>query len=181
MNITKNLVVSIGYTLKDADNRIIDSAPVSDPLVYLHGYENIIPGLEKALEGKTVGDTFDIIIPASEAYGEWNESLVTELPLDRFDGEQVEEGMRFQTQTDTGCQVVVTVTGVSNGMVTIDGNHPLAGMELNFNVTVAGIREADPEELAHGHIHAPCGDCGGEGGCGCAYCGNCDQSGDQSV
>jgi FKBP-type peptidyl-prolyl cis-trans isomerase SlyD len=170
MNITKNLVVSIGYTLKDTDNQVIDSTPVSEPLVYLHGYENIIPGLEKALEGKTVGDTFDIIIPVSEAYGERNENLVMELPLDRFDDEQVEEGMRFQAQTEAGYQIV-TVTGVSNGMATIDGNHPLSGMELNFNVTVTDIREANPEELAHGHIHSH----HAHGESGCDKCGNCDK------
>jgi FKBP-type peptidyl-prolyl cis-trans isomerase SlyD len=177
MNITKNLVVSIGYTLKDSDNKIIDSTSVSDPLVYLHGYENIIPGLEKALEGKTVGDTFDIIIPVSEAYGERNENLVTEVPLDRFEDEQVEEGMQFQAQTEAGCQIV-TVTGVSNGTAMVDGNHPLAGKELNFSVTVADIREAEPEELAHGHIHSHIhahDDCGGEGDCGCDKCGNCDE------
>jgi FKBP-type peptidyl-prolyl cis-trans isomerase SlyD len=170
MNITKNLVVSIGYTLKDTDNQIIDSVSVSDPLVYLHGYENIIPGLEKALEGKAVGDTFDITIPASQAYGERNEELVVELPLDRFEDERVEAGMQFQAQTEAGYQIV-TVAGVSNDIVTVDGNHPLAGRELNFNVTVADIREAEPEELAHGHTHSHVhDDCGG-----CDRCGNCDE------
>jgi FKBP-type peptidyl-prolyl cis-trans isomerase SlyD len=173
MNITKNLVVSIGYTLKDEDNQIIDSVSVADPLVYLHGHENIIPGLEKALEGKAPGDTFDIIIPASEAYGERNEDLVAELPLDRFEDEHVEAGMQFQAQTETGYQIV-TVTAVSNDIVTVDGNHPLAGRELNFNVTVADIREADPEELAHGHTHAHAhGECGGKNAYGCDGCGHC--------
>lgn len=169
MNIIKNLVVSIGYTLKDADNQIIDSVSVSDPLVYLHGHENIIPGLEKALEGKAVGDTFDITIPASEAYGERNEDLVAELPLDRFEDEHIEAGMQFQAQTETGYQIL-TVIEVSNDIVTVDGNHPLAGRDLNFNVTVADIREAEPEELVHGHIHSHHDDCGG-----CDRCENCKE------
>jgi FKBP-type peptidyl-prolyl cis-trans isomerase SlyD len=170
MNISKDRVVSIGYTLKSADNQILDSAPDSEPLVYLHGHENIIPGLEKALEGKAVGDTVDVILPAAEAYGERDEALVAEISLDRFEGAEVEEGMQFEAQTNDGYRVV-TVTGISDGKATVDGNHPLAGMELNFNVTIADIREASNEELAHGHVHGHhhencdgCGACGGDDG-----------------
>jgi FKBP-type peptidyl-prolyl cis-trans isomerase SlyD len=152
MNITKNKIVSFDYTLTDSENQILDSSSDAEPLVYLHGYGNIIPGLEQAMEGKTSGDSFKITVPAVEAYGERDDKLIITLPLSRFGDEKVEEGMEFQAQTPEGYRVV-TVTSVQGDQVTIDGNHPLAGMDLNFDVTVAEIREANEEEIAHGHPH----------------------------
>jgi FKBP-type peptidyl-prolyl cis-trans isomerase SlyD len=188
MNITKNRVVSINYTLTDDHNNIIDSTSGSEPLDYLHGFENIIPGLERALEGKNQGDQFSVTIPAADAYGERDDKLIIDVPLDRFQGvDSVKKGMQFHAQTSGGFRMV-TVTKVAGENVTIDGNHPLAGLDLTFDVTVNAIREANAEELAHGHVHSPehghshdgCGGCGsgdsggcGAGGSGSESCGAC--------
>ncbi|GHU72840.1 peptidyl-prolyl cis-trans isomerase [Spirochaetia bacterium] len=177
MNITKNRVVSIDYTLKDDKDQLLDTTSGAEPLEYLHGYGNIIPGLERALEGKAQGDKLSVKVLAADAYGLRDDKLVTTVPLDRFDGaDAVEEGMQFEAQTPDGYRVV-TVTKVDGEQVTIDGNHPLAGLDLNFDVTVAAVREANAEELAHGHVHShghhhghegheheECDGCGGCGG-----------------
>ncbi|MDR1279139.1 MAG: peptidylprolyl isomerase [Treponema sp.] len=177
MNVTKNRVVSIDYTLTDEHNNIVDSTSGSESFDYLHGFENIIPGLERALEGKKQGDHFSVTIPAADAYGERDEKLIVDVPLDRFQGDgPVKEGMQFHAQTAEGVRVV-TVTRVADQTVTIDGNHLLAGLELTFDVTVNAIREATAEELEHGHGHDhSCGGCdsgsAGSEGCG-GCCGNC--------
>jgi FKBP-type peptidyl-prolyl cis-trans isomerase SlyD len=169
MTITKNRVVSIDYTLSDDKHNLIDSTSGQEPLDYLHGFENIIPGLEKVLEGKSRGDHFAVTVPAAEAYGERDDGLIAEIPLENFKGaDSIEPGMQFHTQTPDGIRLI-TVTKVADNTVTIDGNHPLAGMDLHFDLTVSGIREASGEELEHGHVHGHCGggeDCGEEG-CGC--------------
>jgi FKBP-type peptidyl-prolyl cis-trans isomerase SlyD len=172
MNIAKDKVVSIDYTLKDDKDNFIDSTEGSDPLDYLHGYENIIPGLEKALEGKAEGDRVKVAIAAAEAYGERDDRLTASVPRDHFEGvDELEEGMQFQTETSDGPRLI-TVTKVEGDTVTIDGNHPLAGMNLNFDVTVTGIREASEEELTHGHVHSHAHeDCDGCGACGDDGCG----------
>jgi FKBP-type peptidyl-prolyl cis-trans isomerase SlyD len=173
MNITKNRVVSIDYTLKDKNNQLIDSTSGTGPLDYLHGYKNIIPGLERALEGKARGDVLKVKVPAEDAYGERDAQLVISVPLERFGSNvDVKVGMQFQAQTSNGYSIV-TVTEVGDETVTVDGNHPLAGMDLNFDVTVTGVREASLEEMNHGHVHSAhshecCGGCGGCGGCGAA-------------
>jgi FKBP-type peptidyl-prolyl cis-trans isomerase SlyD len=154
MNIAKNRVVSIDYTLTDEDQQLLDTSKDGEPLEYLHGYGNIIPGLERALEGKETGDRVTVTVPAADAYGERNEELVMEVPKDRFqEGGAIEEGMQFEAQTPDGYRVV-TVTSVGDKSVTIDANHPLAGMDLNFDVTITAVREANPEELSHGHVHS---------------------------
>jgi FKBP-type peptidyl-prolyl cis-trans isomerase SlyD len=168
MNITKDRVVSIDYTLTDAGNNTLDSTDGADPLTYLHGHENIIPGLEKALEGKAQGDALKITVASAEAYGERDDRLIVTIPLDRFEGaEAVEPGMQFHAETPDGGFRMVTVTKVEGNQVTIDGNHPLAGLDLNFDVKVLDVREANPEELEHGHVHShghqheSCDECGG--------------------
>jgi FKBP-type peptidyl-prolyl cis-trans isomerase SlyD len=178
MNIAKNRVVSINYTLTDDKNNIVDSTSGSESFDYLHGFENIIPGLERALEGKKEGDSFSVAIPAAEAYGERSDKLIVDVSRDRFQGvETVKKGMQFHAQTPEGFRLV-TVTGVSGETVTIDGNHPLAGLDLTFDVTVTAVREANPEELAHGHVHShehfheDCGGCD-SGGAGDEGCGGC--------
>jgi FKBP-type peptidyl-prolyl cis-trans isomerase SlyD len=172
MNIVKDRVVSISYTVKDDKNKFIDSTGEKDSLDYLHGHENIVPGLERALEGKKAGDRLTVSLSAAEAYGEWDEKLVSQIALDRFEGvESVETGMQFEAWTAAGYRIV-TVTGVEGSSVTIDANHPLAGKNLCFDVTVAAVREAQPEELRHGHTH---GACCGEHDHGC--CGGCGSSG----
>jgi FKBP-type peptidyl-prolyl cis-trans isomerase SlyD len=184
MIISKNLVVSFDYTLTDGNKQVLDSSSGSGPLSYLHGHENIISGLEKELEGKTEGDAFMVTVPAAEAYGVRDEHLVANIPLDQFeDAGVVEVGMQFQAETPDGEQQIVTVTKVAAGMATIDANHPLAGMDLTFDVKIVSIREASAEEIEHGHPHheGGCGGCGGncedgcdcdgddEGGCGCGH------------
>jgi FKBP-type peptidyl-prolyl cis-trans isomerase SlyD len=167
MTAAKNRVVSIDYTLTDANNKVLDSTFGQEPLDYLHGFGNIISGLENALEGKAQGDHFSVNIPAAQAYGERDDRLVADIPIENFKGaDEVKPGMQFHTHTPEGPQLI-TVTKVAANTVTIDGNHPLAGKDLNFDVTVAAIREATEEELLHGHVHAHdhgCGECGG--GCG---------------
>jgi FKBP-type peptidyl-prolyl cis-trans isomerase SlyD len=168
MNIANNRVVSINYTLTNAQNQILDSAG-PEPFLYLHGRQNIIPGLEKALDGKNRGDTLKISIPAAEAYGERNDKLVATAPLDRFSGvNTVKEGMQFHAETPDGELQMVTVTKVEGNTVTVDGNHPMAGLDLTFDVSVLDVREASEEELQHGHVHSPC-----HGGCGDAGCEGC--------
>ncbi|MDR2102696.1 MAG: peptidylprolyl isomerase [Treponema sp.] len=176
MNIIKNRVVGIGYTLTDTNNRFIDSAALSEPLFYLHGYENLIPGLERTLEGKTEGDTFKITLPAADAYGNRDLALISRVPLDQFeDAGEVEVGMQFAAHTAEGHRLV-TVTAIEDQMVTVDGNHPLSGMDLNFEVTVVSVRDAEAEEIAHGHphqngCHAGGETCGACEGCGDSCCG----------
>jgi len=153
MNISENCVASIHYTLTDGEGKVIDTSEGQEPLAYLHGAGNIIPGLEKALLGKAVGDKFNVSISASEAYGLRDGSMVQELPSNMFSGiENIEVGMEFHAETEHGLQVV-TVTKLEGDNVTIDGNHPLAGVDLTFDVEVAEIRAASAEELEHGHAH----------------------------
>ncbi len=154
MQIANNTVVSIHYTLKDDAGVVIDSSEGAEPLVYLHGAQNIIPGLEKELEGKTTGDTLQVTIEAADAYGEVNENLIQTVPSNLFQGvDKLEVGMQFQAETPDGTQVI-TIAAVNGDDITIDGNHPLAGERLHFNVEVADIREATAEELEHGHVHS---------------------------
>ncbi|RYY02396.1 MAG: peptidylprolyl isomerase [Gammaproteobacteria bacterium] len=153
MTISENSVASIHYTLTDGEGKVIDTSEGQEPLAYLHGAGNIIPGLEKALLGKSVGDKFTVTIPAAEAYGVRDDSMVQELPSNMFSGiENIEVGMEFHAETEHGLQVV-TVTNVEGDNVTIDGNHPLAGVDLTFDVEVAEVRPASAEELEHGHAH----------------------------
>ena len=155
MQITADMVVSIDYTLTDDQGTVIDSSEGRGPLAYLHGKNNIIPGLENALEGKSKGDSLQVKVSPEEGYGERSDELSQEIPKQMFEGnDEIQVGMQFQTMTDSGPQVV-TVTKVEEETVTVDGNHPLAGENLNFDVTIVDIREASAEELDHGHVHGP--------------------------
>ncbi|RMD69797.1 MAG: peptidylprolyl isomerase [Gammaproteobacteria bacterium] len=156
MAIAKNDVVTMNYTLKDQEGRVIDTTEGGQPFSYLHGVGSIIPGLEEALEGKSPGEQVSVSIPPEQAYGERNEAFIQVVPKDRFEGvEDVEVGMQFQTPTESGDVRIVTVIAVEGENVTIDANHPLAGVTLNFDVTVLDVRPATPEELSHGHVHGP--------------------------
>lgn len=158
MQITKDKVVLINYTLKNDAGEIIDSSEGADPLAYLHGAENIIPGLENALEGKTTGDSLSVSIPPEEAYGSFDESKIQSVPKDMFDGAgEVTVGAQYHAAGPDGGHITITVTEVGEDSVTVDANHPLAGENLNFDVTVMEVREASSEELAHGHVHGPGG------------------------
>jgi FKBP-type peptidyl-prolyl cis-trans isomerase SlyD len=153
MKIQNNSVVCFHYSLTDDDGISIDSSEGKEPLGYLHGAGNIIPGLEKALEGKEVGDSLTVAVKAAEGYGEVQKELIQEVPRDAFQGiDTIELGMQFEAQTGQGGSVPVTVIAVTDELVTVDGNHPLAGKNLNFDVSIEEIREASEEELAQGHI-----------------------------
>lgn len=154
MQIAENKVAFIHYTLTDNDGQTLDSSEGGDPLGYLHGAGNIIPGLEKALEGKETGEKVNVKVEPAEGYGERNEDLVQEVPRAAFEGvDHVEPGMQFEAQSPDGNVVRVTVTEVGDDQVTVDANHPLAGQTLNFDVEVAEVRDATEEEQSHGHVH----------------------------
>lgn len=157
MQIAERAVVSIHYKLTNDAGEVLDSSEGGDPLTYLQGAGNIIPGLEKALVGKQAGDRLDVRVEPSEGYGNHDQSLIQQVPRRAFQGvKDVKAGMRFQTQGPHGPTSVV-ITRVAGDMVTIDGNHPLAGQHLNFAVEIADVREASAEELEHGHVHGPGG------------------------
>ena len=154
MTIKENSAVSFHYTLTDDDGQTLDSSAGKDPLAYLHGAGNIIPGLEGALEGKAVGDAMVVAVTAAEGYGEVQQELIQEVPRDAFQGvDSIEVGMQFEAQTGQGGNVPVTVTAVTDEVVTVDGNHPLAGKNLNFDVSIEDVREATEEELEQGHVN----------------------------
>ncbi len=153
MRIAKNTVVAIDYTLTDDEGRTVDSSEGREPLSYLHGSGGIIPGLERELEGKAVGDQLQVTVAPADAYGERNESLRQQLPRDQFGGiAELSVGMQFRVDSDNG-PMVITIVEVAEEVVTIDANHPLAGVNLNFDVTVREIRDATADEIEHGHVH----------------------------
>ena len=153
MQISDKKAVTIHYTLTNSSGEQLDSSRGEEPMVYLHGHGQIIPGLESALEGKTADDKFTVTIPAADAYGERSEDMLQTVPLSMFEGiDKVEEGMQFHADASGGVNVV-TVTKVDGDDVTIDGNHPLAGEELMFDVEVVEVRDATEDELSHQHVH----------------------------
>ena len=153
MQIAKNTVAKIDYTLKAPDGQVLDSSQGREPLSYLHGAQNIIPGLESALEGKGAGDSLQVQVPPGQGYGERDDRMIQAVPRSNFQGvNEIKPGMQFQAQTSQGPRVV-TVVKVDPDEVTVDANHPLAGVELNFDVTVREVRAATAEEIAHGHAH----------------------------
>ena len=157
MQVTQNAVVGIHYTLTNDQGETLDSSAGGDPLVYLHGNGNLIPGLERELEGKQAGDKLNVKIAAADAYGEYDKSLVQQVPRRSFRGvSDISVGMQFQVQSNAGPRMV-TVTQVQGDMVTVDGNHALAGQDLTFAVEITEVREASEEEIAHGHVHGPGG------------------------
>ncbi|HBS42656.1 MAG TPA: peptidylprolyl isomerase [Oceanospirillales bacterium] len=158
MTIAQHKVVTIHYKVTDVDSgEVIDSSEGGAPMTYMHGAQNIIPGLEAALEGKSVGDEIEVTVAPADAYGEYSEERVQQVPIEAFQGvEKVEPGMAFTAQTEHG-PVNLIVTEVEETMVTVDANHPLAGKALKFEVTIDSVRDASEEEVAHGHVH-------GEGG-----------------
>lgn len=157
MSNTPARVVSIHYTLTNDEGEVLDSSRGRDPLEYLEGAQNIIPGLESALISLVSGDSKKVSIQPQDAYGDHSEELVQDVPLEAFQGvEKVEAGMQFHAQTEAGPRPVM-VTAVSDTHATVDANHPLAGQTLHFDVEIMSIRDASEEELAHGHVHGPDG------------------------
>ncbi len=143
----------MGYRLTDANGQELDKADSSAPLSYLHGHQQIVPGLEKALEGMQVGEKKDVSLTPEEGYGEVNPDLRLKLPRTQFPKEmEITPGLQFQASLGDR-QHVFTIVADEGENVKIDGNHPLAGQALNFSVEILGIREATKEELEHGHSH----------------------------
>ncbi len=165
MVITKEKVVAFNYTLKDEDGNVLDSSEGTDALEYLHGADNIIPGLEAALDGKSVGDEVNAVITPDQAYGERRDELVEQVPREHLQEiPDLEVGTQLEANTPDGPRVV-QVVAMDDDHVTVDANHPLAGMTLHFDVNVASVRDATAEEVEHGHPHDP--DAHEHGGCGC--------------
>ena len=157
MQISKHKVVTIDYTLTDNQGQVIDSSKGQEPLAYIHGIGNIIPGLESALEGKQKGDALSVSVEPEQGYGVRNDELQQVISRDQFPNvDELQVGMQFRAEGPQGDQII-TITAMEGDDVTIDGNHPLAGVTLNFEVEILGVRDAESEELDHGHVH-------GEGG-----------------
>lgn len=154
MTIEKNKVVTIEFTVKNADtNEVIESSVGGEPLLYLHGFNNLVPGLENALTGKSVGDKYEVVVSPEEGYGVRDESLLETVPREMFQGvDDINVGMEFTADGPQG-PVVVEVTAVDDKTVTVDANHPLASIPLEFHGEIKEIRDASDEELEHGHVH----------------------------
>ncbi len=150
-------VVSFHYTLKDAKGTQLESSFGDEPMSYLEGVGQIIPGLEEQMEGLKKGDKKSIAVKAADAYGEFEQELIVEVPRAQLPKKDVVVGDQFHADSGNGHVQVVTVTKVTDDTVTVDGNHPLAGQDLNFDVEVMDVREATKDELAHGHAHGPGG------------------------
>ena len=153
MQIEKNKVVEIDYTLKDENGDVLDSSEGREPLSYIQGTGNLIPGVENALEGKSSGERVEITVPPETGYGVRDDSLLLTIEREKFgEVEDLKPGLRFRMDTPDG-PMIFTVVKLDETEVLVDGNHPLAGMTLNFDITVQSIREATTEELEHGHVH----------------------------
>jgi len=160
MQIGNNSVVSIHYTLKDENGEVLDTSDGRDSLDYLHGAGQIVSGLENELDGRAKGDEFFVVIEPEHGYGSRDESLVHEVPRSEFDSpDEIKVGMQFRIGAEGGT-VIMVVAGVGDETVTLDGNHPLAGVSLSFDVSVTGVRAATEDEIKGSrHVHGT--------GCGC--------------
>ena len=153
MTIKTNSVVQFHYTLKDADGTLIETSSGRDPMAYLHGHNNIIPGLEAAMEGKNVGDSFSVTITPEQAYGERRADALQRIPVKHLQGaKKWKAGMVAHVQTEQGARQVMIVK-VGKFMADVDTNHPLAGRTLAFDIIIDAVRDATEEEVAHGHAH----------------------------
>lgn len=154
MPVEKDHAVFFHYELRDDAGELLDSSEGANPLGYLHGHRNIISGLERSLEGRSVGDKFVVTLEPKDAYGDWDEDRLDTVSRSSLASvDNLEVGMVLQATFDEG-EELVTVTEVGDDEVTLDSNHPLAGERLTFDVEITEIRPATAEELSHGHIHA---------------------------
>ncbi len=152
MKIAMNTVVSINYELRDSDGNVLETS--TEPVSYLHGgYDGIFPKVEEELHEKSVGDTLELTLEPTDAFGDYDEELVQIEPASAFPTDQLEVGMQFEGEDSSGEVVLYTVTDIADGKVVVDGNHPWAGERLLFKCTVTGIRVATKEETEHGHVH----------------------------
>lgn len=159
MTIAKHSIATLHYTLKDDAGEILDVADENNPFLYMHGVGGMIPGLEKALDSKQAGEKVVISVPPADAYGERNPNLTQDVPREMFGSipdEDMVVGAQFQAQTDQGVEII-TVAAIEGDTIKIDGNHPMAGETLHFDVDVIDVRDATDEEIAHGHPHGPGG------------------------
>jgi FKBP-type peptidyl-prolyl cis-trans isomerase SlyD len=153
VEITADRVVLIHYTLTDDKGAVVDSSSGGEPLAYIQGHGNLVPGLEKALEGKADGNKLTVSVAPADGYGIRDEALIQRIPKRSLQGSgEIKKGMQFQARTEDGMRLF-TVIAVVGDMVTLDGNHPLADQTLNFDVEIVSVREATSEELEHGHVH----------------------------
>lgn len=158
MKIADNHVVTLHYAVKTQDGDIIDESESSVPLAFIQGSHYMIAGLEDALYGKQKGDKFDVSVEPEQGYGQRQDQLVQEVPANMFNGMEIEVGMSFRATTEQGEQSVIIIDK-DDETVTVDGNHPLSGMTLVFDVSIEGVREATSDEIEHGHVHSADG-CG---------------------
>jgi len=153
MTIVDDKVVLMDYTLTNEEGTILDTSDGREPLAYIQGHQNIIPGLEKQMSGKKIGDKFKAVVQPEEGYGKFNQALVQVVDKEMFkDVEVLELGMQFQAQLQDG-PIIMTITKIDGDKVTVDGNHALADQVLTFDVEVKEIRDASAEELEHRHVH----------------------------
>jgi len=154
MDIRKGRVVCIEYTLRNKDGQVLDTSEGSEPLEYLHGHGQIVPGLELALEGAQDGESRQVVVSAAQGYGQRDEKAVFAVGRSMFPPDmEIATGETYIGRDTQGNPVPVTVVSIEADQVVVDANHPLAGQELHFEVTVRGVRDATAEELSHGHIH----------------------------
>jgi FKBP-type peptidyl-prolyl cis-trans isomerase SlyD len=147
-------VISFHYTLTDPEGNLIDSTQGEKPFTYMEGAGQMIPGLEAALQNFKKGDKKKVKVPSAQAYGPRDEQLVMQIPREKFPNKEINIGDQFQTSNDPNSPPL-TVADFNENMVVLDANHPLAGMDLSFEVEIVDIREATAEELSHGHAHGP--------------------------
>ena len=153
--IADDVVVSLDYTLT-VDNEVVDTSEDSEPIVFLQGHGNIIPGLEQALYGLAVGDQKEVVVQPADGYGELDPEAFADVPRKEFPPQiPMEVGIELQMRDKSGDILDARIDAVDEDTVRLDFNHPLAGKQLNFSVTVVSLRSASPEELEHGHVHIP--------------------------
>jgi len=166
MNATNDKVVTISYKMTNDTGMVLDDTGNSD-LIYLHGHENILPGLENAIDGLKAGDTFNFTLEPADAFGEKNEDLVITVGKESFESDSLQVGMQFQTLDQDENVVIATIVEIKENEVVVDENHPLAGVPLKFDGSVKEVRDATAEEISHGHIHqAKQDDCCSSNSCG---------------
>lgn len=152
-SISDNKVVTIHYTLRNDAGEVLDSSEGQPPMAYLHGAGNIVPGLERQLEGKTAGEKVVAVVPPEEGYGNKQGTGPQAIPIAAFEGAEIHPGMTLVVEDDDGEQMPLRVVAVEEDRVLVDLDHPLAGETLHFSVEIVAVREATEEELAHGHVH----------------------------
>ena len=156
MQIGAKKAVTFHYSLRDDEGTELDSSAGAEPLTYLHGEGNIVPGMEKALEGKQPGDEVKVKVTPEDGYGVRDEKNIQNVPRRKLPEGKLQPGMRVRLQTNHG-QIVALVTAIKGDYVTIDGNHPLADKTLHFEVKIVEVRDASAQEIEHGHVHGPGG------------------------